>query len=154
MIQNDRKGTPTDADVDKIVSQLKSMAKNAAAPSEPSEVSLLGRLPSLPSPANPVYPSLSGSVTVGTDNDKGRKVLAREGIKVGEVVMVERPNTTFLCPNVAKVTGQKQNIYFYKWSYGVDITLAYIKSFHFPGEFLGFPWHFLGISLGSPQELW
>lgn len=68
-------------------------------------MSLLGRLPPLPEKPHPLYPSLSSAVGVAKDADKGRKVVAEDrAVKVGEVVMVEKPNTTFFCPNVAKVS--------------------------------------------------
>ncbi len=37
------------------------------------------------------------------DSDKGRKVVAREDIPLGALIMVERPNTLFFCPPQEKV---------------------------------------------------
>ena len=75
---------------------------------------LKGDLPALEDP-HPKYPSLSSAVTVEVSPDKGRKIMAVMDVDVGEVVLVEKPNTTFFCPNTEKVS-IRENIFIFFFS--------------------------------------
>ena len=50
------------------------------------------------SSAHPAYPSLSSSVDVVRDYDKGRHVVANRDIAAGEIIAVSDPVATLLCP--------------------------------------------------------
>ena len=47
---------------------------------------------------NPLYPAFSDAVEVLTDFDQGRHVVARRDIKAGELIAVEEPICSILCP--------------------------------------------------------
>ena len=59
--------------------------------------------PSLPGGRHPLYPSFSDAIEIRYDSDKGRIVRAEEDINLGDIIMVERPNTLFFCPDSDKV---------------------------------------------------
>ncbi len=105
-IRATKKGRVTQEDVERIVGDLRTFTEKnkkeerLAASSKSSSSPI--KPPTVPS-SHPLYPSFCSSVTVEYDSDKGRKVVAAEDIQVGDLVMVEKPNTLFFSPPQEKV---------------------------------------------------
>ncbi len=110
-IRVERKGRPSDEDVDRVVNGIRDFVANTnkdeagcqmTPPSSEPRPALSA--PSLSS-RNPSFPSFSSKVGVAFDSDKGRLMrVESENIKLGELIMVERPHTLFFCPTKDKVS--------------------------------------------------
>jgi len=93
-IRRERRGRASEEDVTSVCRQLRHFTEvNDSARNRRQAI----RSPEIDNP-HAKFPSFAKCVDVAYDSDKGRAVLAKRDIQLGELIMSERPHTLFFCP--------------------------------------------------------